>query len=509
MKILNLFFALPLLALLSLSACKDNDPTPNPDPIVENPNKYVNDWIYENMNIYYLWNTNIPKSPDYKLAPDKFFTSLLSTYNATSNPDGDRFSWIQENYVDLLNSLGGVVSHDIGFEYVRVKLSNSNPVQYYLLVLYPKLGSDAQAKGIEKGRWVTKIDGQNIAESNYKTLTGGTGSKMLTMADWILDPNTSEYNLTLTGDISVQMHENFAEIPVYMDSIYTTPNNTKVGYLVYNFFARDKGDGTHYYDKLLMNTLSDLRSNGATELILDLRYNSGGALSTATALASALVPERTTDKIFLTVQYNSLIQGEYQKEYGADFNKTTFINQINSGTLKIADVPKLNLPRLYILVSNWTASASEMIINGLKPYMDVILIGETTVGKNVGSISIYEEKDTKNKWGMQPIIAKYYNSLNKSDFTSGFVPNYVVDEFEKLRLVPFGDTQDLLLHKALTVIDGSFKPAPSRVAKMKSIHKLQKVANSSSILEKPGRNVLNDDVRGKDILDMIKKQNTK
>ncbi|MFV0390996.1 MAG: S41 family peptidase [Paludibacteraceae bacterium] len=507
MKILNLFFVLSFFALLSLPACKDNDPTPDPDPIVENPNKYVNDWIYEQMNIYYLWNTKIPKSPDYKLTPDKFFTSLLSTYNATSNPDGDRFSWIQENYVDLLNSLGGVVSHDIGFEYVRVKLSDSSPVQYYLLVLYPKLGSDAQAKGIEKGRWVVAIDGQDITESNFKTLTGGTGTKSLKMADWIFDSTSNEYKLTLSGDVSVQMHENFAEIPVYMDSVYTTPNNTKVGYLVYNFFARDKGDGTHYYDKLLMNTLSDLQAKGATELILDLRYNGGGALSTATALASALVPERTTDKIFLTVNYNSLVQGEYIKMYGSDFNKTTFIDQITSEGFKIADVPKLNLPRLYILVSNWTASASEMIINGLKPYMDVILIGETTVGKNVGSVSLYEENDAKNKWGMQPIIAKYYNSLNQSDFTSGFIPNYEVDELEDLRIVPFGDTNDVMLNKALTVIGGSFNPVLSRSPRTNMANKMQKVANSSSILEKPGRNVLNDDVRGEEIRDLMNRYN--
>jgi len=86
------------------------------------------------------------------------------------------------------------------------------------------------------------------------------------------------------------------------------------------------------------------------------------------------------------------------KEYGANYNKDYFISQIdtvktdNKGNvierIKIADVPSLNLPRLYVLTSWSTASASELVINGLKPYMDVILIGETTYGKNVGSISI-------------------------------------------------------------------------------------------------------------------------
>ncbi len=86
--------------------------------------------------------------------------------------------------------------------------------------------------------------------------------------------------------------------------------------------------------------------------------------------------------------------------------------------------------------------------------MDVVLIGETTYGKNVGSISIYEENDSKNKWGMQPIIVRYANSLGQSDFTSGFLPNYEVDEFKDLYLVDFGNTNDPLLGKALSLITG-------------------------------------------------------
>jgi carboxyl-terminal processing protease len=111
--------------------------------------------------------------------------------------------------------------------------------------------------------------------------------------------------------------------------------------------------------------------------------------------------------------------------------------------------------KVYILTGKYTASASEQIINGLKPYMDVVLIGDTTYGKNVASTTFYDEDHTdKNKWGMQPIIAKYFNSLGESDFTSGFVPDYVVRD-GGLNMKEFGDRNEPLLNKAMNDILGT------------------------------------------------------
>ncbi|ULB35218.1 MULTISPECIES: S41 family peptidase [Proteiniphilum] len=418
--------------------------------------KYVNKWIYENMSVYYLWNDKLSKNPNYILYPKDFFNSILYKYNATSNPYGDRFSWIQEDYKELLGNLSGVSSDEIGFEYIFVWADQAK-THYYALVLYPKHGTDAEAKKIDRGRFVTKINDQNITPGNYRDLFGGTGSKKLTMADWKLDSSVGpedegypEYILTNSGDVNILMHRNFAENPVYRDSVYTI-GDQKIGYLVYNFFARDKGDKSNDYDKLLMNRLQNLQSQGIDEMVLDLRYNSGGAVSSAIALASALVKDRSTSNVLTTSQYNSIVHNSLLKEYGANYNKDYFIDMIEGTKIPI---PSLNLPRLYVLTSGWTASASEFIINGLKPYMDVVLIGETTYGKNVGSISIYEENDSKNKWGMQPIIVRYANSLGQSDFTSGFLPNYEVDEFKDLYLVDFGNTNDPLLGKALSLITG-------------------------------------------------------
>lgn len=414
--------------------------------------KYVNDWIYKNMSVYYYWNTKIPRSPNYSLTPDNFFDSILYKYSS-ANPDGDRFSWIQEDYTELLKSLSGVASDEIGFDYIFLWADQAK-THYYALVTYAKPETDALSKGIKRGRFVTKINGQNITAQNYKTLFGGTGTKTLSMADWQYNATDQKYYLSNSPDVTVTMHKDYAENPVYLDSVYVI-GDKRIGYLTYNFFARDKGDDSHDYDKLLMSKLESIKAKGATEMVLDLRYNSGGAVSTAIALASALVKNRSTDNILVTSEYNSIVHAELLKEYGADYNKDYFIDKITKGATTVVGVPSLNLNRLYVLTGGYTASASELVINGLKPYMDVILIGESTYGKNVGSITLYEKDDSKNKWGMQPIVVKYKNSLGQSDFTAGFKPNYEIDEFEDLFLYPFGDTEDPLLQKAIFLISGT------------------------------------------------------
>ena len=122
-----------------------------------------------------------------------------------------------------------------------------------------------------------------------------------------------------------------------------------------------------------------------------------------------------------------------------------------------------------MLTSRGTASASELIINGLRPYIPVITIGDTTYGKNVGSITITDTKNKTNTWGMQPIILKLTNSAQFSDYNNGFGPdpsNYDADNHYYLR--PLGDIQEPLLNKALyTITNGTMMKSvqPSTIAR--------------------------------------------
>ncbi|MDO5665766.1 MAG: S41 family peptidase [Bacteroidia bacterium] len=489
-KRLSLFMvATILLSFLVLTvSCKKDESV---DPSLSNPNKYVNNWIHEQMTIYYYWENKLPKSPNFSLAPTDFFGTLLNKFDKNTNPDGDRFSWIQENYVDLLNALSGVSSNEIGFEYVRYSISPDNvtPKQYYLLVLYPKLNTDAYAKGVKRGRFIAKIDNQDITDNNIHSLVSGTGTKELTFTDRIYNNEEKRYEFKLSPNkITIQTHKNFAENPIYLDSVYTI-NDKKIGYLVYNFFAKDKGDETYAYDKQLMNTLEGIKSKGASEFVLDLRYNGGGAVSSAIALASALVKNRSTQNLIMTTEYNATLSNYFKKRYGDEYNKDYFTDKVvkisydesgkEAGRSDIASVPALNLSRLHVLTSRWTASASELIINGLKPYMDVITIGETTVGKNVGSFTLFEKEDPKNKWGMQPITFRYFNSNGKSDFYTGFVPDHEINILENM--VSFGETEDPYLNKALSLITGASVAPNARMAKENLDSGLRIENNSASM----------------------------
>ncbi|HTN68998.1 MAG TPA: S41 family peptidase [Dysgonamonadaceae bacterium] len=473
--------------------------------------QYVNNWIYKEMNIYYLWNDLIPKKPDFTQNPNKFFDSLLNTYDKNSNPEGDRFSWIDDNYRNLLGSLSGIKSDEIGFEYIFA-YGDASKTKLYAIITYPKLGSDAYNKGIDRGRFITQVDGKDITNNNYRSVFSGTGSKTLSMADWVYSSYEDKYKLTPANNVTIRMEKNFAEAPIYLDSVYTI-GDKKIGYMVYNFFATDKGDDSHDYDRLLMNKLANIKSKGATEMVLDLRYNGGGAVSTAIALASALVKERSTNNVLVTAEYNNLVHAALlREENNADYNKDYFIDKIKYGRKEIA-VPALNLPRLYVLVTGGSASASEFIINGLKPYMDVILIGETTYGKNVGSISIYEKDDPKNEWGLQPIIVKFSNSDGESDFTDGFVPDFQVNELKvnlsdktiTRPLVEFGNTEDPLLSKAIEQITGKLSTRSSMNRQISTQYQMNEIEGTNSNFKNKVRFEMYDDVRGKQIKELMKK----
>ena len=493
MRKLYSLLSISLIVLFVASSCSDKDL-----PIVDKPNeesndnKHVNDWIYENMVTSYYWTNDIPKKPDFSLKPDLFFESLLS--NKDRSKDGYRFSWIDEDSDSSESPVSATNSNDIGFEYIRVTHENSN-IEYFL-VLYPKKGSDAYSKGVNRGRFITAVNGKEITNNNSATILSGTEDKTLTMADFIYDTKTKEYNLTRGEDITIQIEKDFAEKPVYMDSVYTNFGDKKIGYMVYNFFETGETDDSHEYDELLMETLARIKAKGATEMVLDLRYNGGGKVSTAIALASALVKNRSTNSVLARAEYNDLLQREYKEDYGADYFNDYFIDKIEYGRNKKIDVPALNLPRLYVLATEWTASASEFIINGLKPYMDVILIGETTYGKNVGSWSITDKKDPKNNWSLQPITVKYYNSAGFSDFTTGFKPDFEVDEFETLRLVEFGNTEDPLLRVAINQITGNaLRTRTLGMPKVITQPNMIKVEGSNSIEKDRNRFEMYDDVR--------------
>ena len=439
---------LALSIILIFFSCSDeaepiipNDNSPDVPDIEENEYTGINQWILENMYLYYFWNDEIPDGPDMSKAPADFFGSLLYSFDESTNPGGDRFSFISEDADELMAEFSGE-SKSTGIQFrLFYKSSGSNAIMAQ--IIYVLHDSPADQAGLQRGDIFTRVNGITLDDENYPDLLYDHDHMTLTMAE-AQNGTINELNESVTLN-AVVLQEN----PVYLDSIYDL-NGTKVGYLVYNQFIPGPYDSNvETFDEQLSAIFSSFGSSGINELIIDLRYNPGGYVSSAVTLASLIGKSVSSGDIFFKEEYNDEFQEYLEDYYGPDYFYVNFEDKAEN----VGD----RINRVFFLVTGYSASSSELVINGLKPYMDVVLIGEQTYGKNVGSIPITADASDDHNWALQPIVMKAYNSLGHSDYTAGFVPDTEV--IEPLDLVPFGDAENPLLKQALFMISGTARIA--------------------------------------------------
>lgn len=437
----------PLFLLISgfafLTACTDEELLPEPAKVTDEvpaasrneANEYVNSWIQENMEYWYLWNDGLPEGADKNLDPEAYFDALLS--------EDDRFSWIQSNYQELLNSLQGI-SKESGYEFVlyREKEGSENVV---LQIVYTKPGSPAATAGLKRGDIVSHIGDQQLTTNNYRNLLSSIKQNHTVRYKPLI---VEEQKFAEPKTVSLNAIE-YSENPNYLHRVIET-GGQKIGYFVYNFFASGTDSEPGQYDTETDEVFAEFKSQGITDLVVDLRFNSGGSEVSAKNLASLIGSGVDNSKIFLKRQYNDFVQESIIKD--KDLGEDYLISHYNNETHNVGN--QLRSGKVYILTSSRTASASELVINALKPFMEVFLIGDKTYGKNVGSISLYEEKDPRNLWGMQPIVVKVYNSEDKSDYSTGFAPD-VLHPDNSLYLYPLGDEREALLSQAIAQITGT------------------------------------------------------
>lgn len=431
-----------------LSSCKKTEdavkPTPTPVSTSAVTDQDVNKWILDSMQTYYYWTDKIPANPDKTLKPTAFFNSLLYKWDKNTRPDGDRNSLIDESVDNLIGELNGQTK-SIGMRFTLLRRSaGSNNVVALVEYVFP--GSPAAVAGMRRGDIYYKLNGQTITIDNYRTLLG---SSTTTFAYTVANLTTS--GLVDGTTVKTATAVDFQENPVGLDTVYTI-GAKKIGYFFYtNFIPRPNGNSTasaRTYDQQVEQVFGRFKQQGVNELVLDLRYNTGGDGQSAVTLAS-LITKANTNQVFFSQDYNKYLTAAFTQQYGANFGKNYFQPKANN--------IGANLQRVFVLTSGNTASASELVINGLKPFMNVVLVGDTTYGKNVGSITIYDKRKPRViNYGLQPIITKVYNSLGQSDYTAGFAPNVVFDEF---RYLPFGALGDIknesLLNEAIYQATGT------------------------------------------------------
>jgi hypothetical protein len=301
-------------------------------------------------------------------------------------------------------------------------------------VIYVYANSSAGQKGVKRTWRVNKINGKAInrnieADVNYINNIF-FGNDQSAVFEFLKPDNTSE-TLTLSKTT-------YPLNTVLFSKIYTG-SSKKIGYFVFNEFS-----GTTSVNELV-STINNFQSQGVNEIVIDLRYNRGGFVSTQDTLANMLAPQSVGrgQKVMYTYKFND--------KYSS-WNEST----------KFYKVGSLNLSRVFFIVSPSSASASELLINNLRPVMDVKLIGETrTYGKPVGffPIPVYE-------YNIFPVSFKTVNSNGEADFYQGFpVNHHVADDL----LHDFGDVNEAALSRAVNFINSGQYVSRSSAGKISSV----------------------------------------
>jgi carboxyl-terminal processing protease len=452
MKKISLWLLLLLAIPAAFVSCEDQDDVAVP----------VNDFIWKGLNLYYLWQADVPNLSDDIYETQETLNSFVQQYGPAQlfgsllyEPDVvDRWSILVSDYRTLENTLQGVyTTTGAEFGLIYVPGSTTNIFGY---VRYILPGTDASTKDIHRGDIFYAVNGTPLTVDNYQNLLGAETYTL----------NLATFNgstIVPNGESVSLIKQEYAENPIYTASVVQQGGHT-IGYLMYNGFYAG-------YNNALNAAFGQLQAAGVTELVLDLRYNSGGSVQTATYLGS-MITGQFNGQVFAQQQWNSKLMAHLNQ---ADL-QNRFTNSMGSSAIN-----SLNLNRVYVLTTASTASASELVINCLEPYIDVVVIGTTTTGKNVGSVTLYDSmnfgrsgRESTHRYAMQPIVLKTVNADGFGDYSAGIDPDFELPE-DYSNMGQLGDAAEPLFARAINDIlsggrtgnTGSFRTQQSDIRPFK------------------------------------------
>ena len=466
MKKYFLFFLATSFLLVGCSKDDDDNGIPKGPGNVQLENE-VNEFIWKGLNYWYFWQADQELLADDRFANTDEFYTFLNNYSSSEDLFDDLiyqpgvvddFSWYIEDVEEQLNSFRGI-SKTYGIKFPRSLIRpNPNTDDVVIFIAYVVPGSPADQAGLKRGDIINRVDGETMNTGNSSIINKVFSEESITLG--LAEIVNGE--VQSVGDEIPLTAVTLTENPVHYYEIIEE-GGKKIGYLVYNGFRST-------FNGELNDVFGVFKNENIDEFVLDLRYNGGGSVLSSALLASMINGNITAQNdAFARLQYNEKRDSENGFTYPF-FDEVFLYDKTTSDFIGDEPANRLTtLSRLYVLVSNRTASASEMIINGLRPYMPVTLVGETTVGKNEGSITVvdapgsgnsdpYTDVDNRNPnhtVGMQPIVFQVFNSRYESDYTFGFEPDILVEEFRFVAdIKPFGDPDEALLRVALDDILG-------------------------------------------------------
>jgi carboxyl-terminal processing protease len=385
----------------------------------------------------YYWYSSVAKLDPFSSSYPNADTLLNVMKRYAINPGTgapyDHYSFLDRNGTLTNKLMNGVSSatfaatnSDFGMEYAPV-LASSTGNQVKLFVLYADKNSPSGKAGINRGCEITSVNGTTTFTNTnaslqfvYNAIFASTSTVSLGIkrADGVVFTTTlspAAYNIN----------------PVLFDTVYTA-NNKKVGYFgLYTFASvfNDKGQATDT-KTALDQTFAKFAASGIKNLIVDLRYNGGGATTTAEYLDSAIAPAAAAGKTMYSYKYNDKLT---QNLAATGLTETVKFPSQTGG---------LSLENVFFITSNNTASASELTLNNLRPYMKIFLVGEKTYGKPVGFIDF--NISAYNKSGSKKYLADLYAINFSTHNANGQGDYYTGIDVDKAALdyvnVPWGAT---------------------------------------------------------------------
>ncbi|MEK8031402.1 S41 family peptidase [Ideonella sp. DXS29W] len=384
-------------------------------------------WLREYMDDWYFW-YKVSPSPDPAgyLSVDSYFNALLYQGGLPDFPRADDWSYMvsQEAYDRTFGD-----GRTLGYGVMVAGIEVQGHPDWPLYIRYVEPGSPAALAGLQRGDRILTVNGkpasQIISDNNYADLSPVNTGDVVTLGIRNDD-----------GDSTVRLTATIYDLdPVPYSRVITTPDGRKMGYVQ----VKDMIDqALAPFDAVF----GQFKAAGVQDVILDLRYNGGGLISVADKIASFPNGAATNGKVFASLLYNDKRSGNNES--------FRFQNYANA----------TGLSRVYVLTGPRTCSASEQVINGLRPYVNVVTIGDTTCGKPVGFLPQADGCGSV----VNAVNFESVNSRNEGRYFDGFDATCpVAEDFSQ----PQGSEADPLIIAAEDHADGFGCPTLSASQKTK------------------------------------------